>query len=258
MPDTLFRVFFMMMNSLDFILIFLLCLKALLWFKKTHSFKIIKGFFLILVIYFLSDILHFRILHGVLDQVWKNIMVILLILFQPEIRKGLERLGHFQDWFKKQSKEIGAKRTVFIQCLLKTLDTLVMQKIGAIVVCEKTMSLDEFKETGIPIHAALSSELLASLFWKGAPTHDGAAIITEDTIDAAGCLLPLTDQHFSRNFGTRHRAGIGISEHSDAIVLIVSEETGDISVVKNGQIKRAFSSRQALESYLFDVFSDKS
>ena len=146
---------------------------------------------------------------------------------------------------------------MLIKQLLNTVDLLSSQKIGALIVLENHQSLDDYIDSGIYISGQLSSELLSTLFWQGSPTHDGATIIQKDRIVAAGCLLPLSEtKGLDRRLGTRHMAAVGLSEQTDAVIIIISEETGTISLAEYGNLTR-YLNREALETRLFNLYKEK-
>ncbi|RAP30739.1 hypothetical protein DID78_02200 [Candidatus Marinamargulisbacteria bacterium SCGC AG-343-D04] len=154
------------------------------------------------------------------------------------------------------SKSPEIQSTTFIQKIIRSVDFLSREKIGAIIVIEGQKSLQEYVDTGIAINGDLNTEILTSLFWPGAPTHDGAVIIKDNSILAAGCFLPLTETQIKdRRLGTRHRAALGLSEVSDGIVIVISEESGVISLVELGDMTR-FLTKEALETRLFSLFSN--
>jgi diadenylate cyclase len=163
-----------------------------------------------------------------------------LIIFQPELRRGLVRLG--RNPFLPRSK-----RTRVFEQLTRAVDTLSQRRIGALIAIEREVGLGGLVEGGTHLDAELSSDLLHTIFWPGTPLHDGAAIVHGDRIVAAGCVLPLTDNPaLARRLGTRHRAAVGLSEETDAVVLIVSEETGNISVSLSGQIIENITPRELM------------
>ena len=181
-------------------------------------------------------------------------IVFILIIFQNEIRRASERIRRGKLFFSTQAQS--TKQPLLIKRILQSVEFLSKNKIGALIVIEQKSPLDEYTESGISIHADLTSELLCSLFWPGSPTHDGAVTIRGNQIVTAGCLLPLTRSKISdKRLGTRHMSAIGISEETDALVIIVSEETGTISIAEGGNLTR-FLNREALETRLFNLFKE--
>ena len=163
----------------------------------------------------------------------------LVIIFQPELRRGLEYIGRNNFIPNKQGNlDKDGARSV-ISTLLETANTFSVNKVGALMILERQTQLTDIAESGTYLNADISPELLGNVFYEGAPLHDGAAIIRNGRLLAAGCVLPLTqNKNLSKDLGTRHRAGIGITENSDAIALIISEETGIISVAVDGRLSR--------------------
>ena len=178
-----------------------------------------------------------------------------MIIFQPELRRSFEKLRHGQ-LFSHISDDHELRSASIIKQILTAVDALSKQKMGGLIVIELNDKLDEYFESGIPIQAKLTSELLTNLFWTGSPTHDGAVILRKNQILAAGCLLPLTGTKvIDRRLGTRHMAAIGLSEMSDATIIVVSEETGTISIAEAGNLSR-YLNREALETRLFSLYKE--
>ena len=181
-------------------------------------------------------------------------IVFIMIIFQNEIRRASEKIRRGRLFFSPKSKN--TKQPLLIKRILQSVEFLSKNNIGALLVIEQNTVLDEYTESGISINANLTSELICSLFWPGSPTHDGAIIIRGNEILTAGCLLPLTNSRLSdKRLGTRHMSAIGISEETDALVIVVSEETGTISVAEEGNLTR-FLNREALETRLFTLFKE--
>ena len=239
----------------DLILVYVLVYKLISWVKRTHALNVIKGFFLIFVVFLLSDVLGLMTLNWMLSKFATALAVLLIVVFQPELRHFLEGIGASRFLNPLFQSDVSSQTNMtIIQHLLRTVEVLAKEKIGALIVLENKMSLEEFCETGLAINGELSSELLSTLFWDKSPTHDGAVILSGNIIMAAGCLLPLTTSHLrDSRLGTRHRAAIGISEVTDSLVIVVSEETGAISMCESGQITR-FLNRNVLETRLFEWY----
>jgi diadenylate cyclase len=169
-------------------------------------------------------------------------LIALAIIFQPEIRRGLERMGSGKLKELFVAEAVAADVPEAIEQTVEAYTSMSKDKVGALMVFERKTMLDDVIKSGTPLDAAVSAELLKNLFWNKAPLHDGAVIVRNGRIVGAGCMLPLSgNTNLSRDLGMRHRAGIGISENSDAVVAIVSEETGSISVAINGMLKRHLS-----------------
>ncbi len=177
----------------------------------------------------------------------------IIILFQPEFRRALLRLGQnpvFSMFLKSEQQEMTYE-------IIQAVETLSKSKIGALIAIERDVGLGNFVETGTKLHADVSRDLLTTIFWPGSPLHDGAVIIQEQKISAAGCLFPLTEKtELSRSLGTRHRAGIGLTEETDALVIIVSEETGTISTGFKGELKQGIDGK-GLKKILDDLSTER-
>ena len=243
--------------GLDVLLVYLLVYSILTWLKGTHAFDLIKGLLVIFIFFFISTILELDTLKWIIEKFTAVSIIIVIIIFQPELRRFLERIGSSGEFFPMSKNLSETQSTSTIRQLLKSAKFLSQEKIGAIIAIERLSSLSEYIEAGVHVNSDLNSELLSSLLWPGSPTHDGAIIIRNGNIDAAGCFLPLTDSKLiDRRLGTRHRAALGLSEVSDAFVIIVSEENGVISIAEDGVLTR-FLTIEALETRLFTVFSRK-
>ena len=226
-------------DIIDIILVAVLIYVAIGLIRRTNTTRLARGIVFIILALWLSDLLKFRMINSLLKTTVELGFIALVIIFQPELRRLLERMGsgRFVYFFGGSPASL-------------TLDTVVTQTVlacasmsdsrtGALIVFERAISLNEQMSTGTIVNADVTSELLRNIFFVKAPLHDGAAIIREDRLAAAGCMLPLSQNaSLSSNLGMRHRAGIGMSEHSDAVVVIVSEETGSISVAMDGMLKR--------------------
>jgi diadenylate cyclase len=244
-------------NILDLVLVYLLIFGTLVWIKNTYVYKLVRGLLIVFLVYFLSAILQLTTLNWLMEKLSTVFILLLIIIFQPELRRFLERLGTGK-LFTPLIRQGEGSGVVIIRQLLKAIDHLSKEKIGALIVIESSTNLSEYLESGVPVNGSITSDLLVALFWQNNPTHDGAVIIRENKIAAAGCLLPLTETKISdRRLGTRHRAALGLSEQSDSLILIVSEESGVISIAENGQLTR-YITREALETRLFSLYKDRS
>lgn len=214
----------------------------LIWMTRKNSFgTIIKGVGAFLLLMWVASAFRLYTLQYLFKFVFEWGFLALIILFQPEIRRLLERMGGsslFNLLFSFQTKDLsGVERS--INETVSAYTAMSEDKVGALMVFERNNHLDDVIKTGTVLDAAVSAELLKNVFWNKAPLHDGAVVVRNGRIIGAGCMLPLSGNvNLSRELGMRHRAGIGISEHSDAVVAIVSEETGSISVAVNGMLKR--------------------
>ena len=174
-----------------------------------------------------------------------------LVFYSPEFRRALDRVRYGKTTVAAQVDALPQ----LVKKLLTSVDLLCKEQLGALIVIEGKEALDEYIKTGIQINGSVTSDLLISLFWKGAPTHDGAVVLRFDNIVAAGCFLPLTDStKLDQRLGTRHQAAIGLSERTDSFIIVVSEETSTISIVESGTITR-YINRESLETKLFDLFN---
>ncbi len=240
----------------DLALVFCIWFAALLLIHKNYR----KAFFLlsslILTLFFLLNWLNLPLLEGVANQAFWVSFILLMIVFQPELRRMFERIRHLQDFlpflFEKPSKSPST-----IKALLSCVSQLAESQTGALIVLENRSNLDEYADSGIKIDAKISTELLVSLFKSKGSLHDGAILINHQRLTYAGCLLPLTEMEVTdRRLGTRHRAALGLSEISDAVIIIVSGENGTISLAEAGKLTR-FLNTQALETRLFDLYKEQ-
>ncbi|MBO7423284.1 MAG: diadenylate cyclase CdaA, partial [Oscillospiraceae bacterium] len=208
-----------------------------IWFvRRTNSYNLAKGVVLILIALWLSYIFQLTMINFLLRRAMELGLIALVILFQPELRRMLERFG--SSFASNRSLSTPEMETAIAQCVLAC-EEMSASRTGALIIFERSIDLGSIMNTGTLIHADITAELLKNLFYNKAPLHDGAVIIQNAKIAAAGCVLPLTQsRNLSKDLGMRHRAGIGLSEQSDAVVVIVSEETGAISLAIDGMLKR--------------------
>ena len=213
----------------------------LLWMLgKTSSGRVMWGLLLLMAAMALSSFFKLTATSFLLDKLVIQGIVVLVVLFQPEIRRFLERMGSGRlGLVFASTKEAGQEVETAILQTTEAYTDLSRDKVGALMVFERQNLLDDVIKTGTALDCSVSSELLKNIFWNKAPLHDGAVIVRDGRIVGAGCMLPLSGNvNLSRDLGMRHRAGIGMSEHSDAVVVIVSEETGSISAAVGGMLKR--------------------
>ena len=240
----------------DVLLVYLLVYQFLLWVTKSHVASLFRGLFLIFILYLLSLALGLSTLNWILEKFATVLVLLLIIIFQPELRHLLEKLG-MGDQRITSLLDPEKRNTSVIKRLLKAIESLAKEKMGAIIVIEGQTPLDEYIASGIPINGNISIELITTLFWPKSPTHDGAIILKGDKIAAAGCLLPLTNAPLAdRRLGTRHRAAIGLSDISDATIIVVSEETGIISLAEFGMLTR-YLTKEDLETRFFNLYQGK-
>lgn len=230
--------------------------RAVLLVKETRAVQLIKGILFILIAAYISGWLGLRTIEYLLKNTIQIVGFALVVLFQPELRRGLEQIGRskFKDFFYFEEDSTGLKTVAVIEEIVKTASELSKTYTGALIVIEKDTKIGEIINTGIQLDSNVTSELLINVFTPNTPLHDGAVIIRANKIKAAACFLPLTDNpNISKELGTRHRAALGITEVSDCIAVVVSEETGKISFALNGGLTRNLTSdtlRKALNKNL--------
>ena len=229
-------------DILDIAILSFVIYKLLWMLRKTSSGRVLRGLLILGLAMALSssNFLGLTATSWLLDRVVQWGIVVLAVLFQPEIRRFLERMGSGRlGLVFASTKEAGQKVETAILQTTEAYTDLSRDKVGALMVFERQNLLDDVIKTGTALDCSVSSELLKNIFWNKAPLHDGAVIVRDGRIVGAGCMLPLSGNvNLSRDLGMRHRAGIGMSEHSDAVVVIVSEETGSISAAVGGMLKR--------------------
>ncbi|SHK31222.1 diadenylate cyclase [Hathewaya proteolytica DSM 3090] len=227
-------------NILDILVVSFIFYKMYNLLKETRAEQLLKGILFVFLLIPISEILKLRTLRWIIDQTLTIGVLTLVIIFQPEIRKALEHIGRstFTDKHFLQDEETRSK---IINEIVTAVENLAATKTGALMVIEQKTGLAEIVNTGTKIDAIVSAALLENIFVVNTPLHDGATIIRDNRIISSGCFLPLTENNdISKKLGTRHRAGLGLSETVDAIVIIVSEETGVISMALNGKLVRNF------------------
>ncbi|MBR4282367.1 MAG: diadenylate cyclase CdaA [Clostridia bacterium] len=233
-------------DILDIIIVTFLIYKAIQFVRETHAGQLLKGLIILLVVNIVVRALNMTMMSMLLQAVWSIGFIAVIILFQPELRNLLERIGRSK--FKFLGKGLTIEDSMeykkeSIGQVCKAAGSLSSSKTGALMVFENLTILDSVIKSGSPMDANVSYDLLCNIFFPKAPLHDGAVVIRENKIAAASCILPLTATNdLNRELGTRHRAAIGMTEQSDAVVVVVSEETGIISVAFGGQIERGFDS----------------
>lgn len=223
---------------LDITIVFFMFIYFVKIAKKSRVWQLIKGIVLLIVITFLSNLLELRILYFILTSFMTYGVIALLIIFQPELRRALEQLG--SSTFTKMfgiDKSLRDKTKEDIYKVVIAVEEMAKSRTGALIVFERDIKIQDIIETGIKLDAEISPQVLVNIFVPKTPLHDGAAIISNNKITAAACILPLADdKDIAKELGTRHRAAIGISKESDSIAVVVSEETGKISIAKDGTL----------------------
>ena len=255
---------FKLADLLDIIIIAFLIYQLLGIINRTRAGQLAKGALLVLAVYLVANVLNMRTVTWLLNSLLQVGLLTLVVLFQPEIRRALERMGQTDQWASKlfnvkgrynDPSFKGAWRSAII-AICDAAERFSETKTGALIV-ERSTNLSEIVRTGTPVNSAVNLEVLGTIFYEGTPLHDGAAIIENGRIKAAGCVLPLSNNlDLGKDMGTRHRACLGIAENSDAIAIVVSEETGIISMAKNGVLIRHFD-RQTLYTRLVDEMIPK-
>lgn len=243
-----------MRDVVDIIIVAIIFYRLFTLIKETRAEQLIKGIIFLLVLTKVSEWLELFTINWILSNAMTLGAIAILVVFQPELRRGLEYLGR-SSLFNKSLIEIrGESLSEIVEEIVEAVASLSRQKIGALIVIENQTGLNEVADTGTEIDGYVSSDLLINIFIPNTPLHDGAVIIKEDKIKAAACFLPLTENNtLSRELGTRHRAALGISEKSDSLSIVVSEETGGISTAQNGSISR-YLDIQTLRQILTDMY----
>ncbi len=241
-------------DVIDIVIVAYLLYRLLGFIKETRAQQLFRGILLIVAFFLVSEVFNLSLLNWLFTRLITVGLIAVVILFQPEIRRGLEQIGR-RGVLSRQFRDIG-KEEVFatVHKIVDAVDDFSSTQTGALMAIERETMLSDISETGVIIDAEISVRLLGNLFYEGSPLHDGAVIIRGDKVHAASCVLPLTErQNIGKNLGTRHRAALGLSEVSDAFVIVVSEETGAISVAQNGEFKR-FLDLKTLEKMLLDIY----
>jgi diadenylate cyclase len=241
-------------DVLDVVIISYIFYRLILLIRGTRAEQLVKGLIVLLVALLISNLLGLRTINWLLQGLMTMSLVAIPIIFQPELRRALEQLGRGR-LFQRTSCDFEEDLREVLEELLKAIPVMVKKKIGALIVLERETGLKDIIETGIRIDGVMTAELLINIFMPRSPLHDGAVIIRGKAVAAAGCYLPFTENpNLSKELGTRHRAGLGVSEISDAIVIIISEETGVISLAHNGKLTR-YLDEKTLRSTLLNFYS---
>lgn len=236
-------------DTIDILLVALFVFFVIRLVRDSRAEQFVRAIILLLFLYGVAVVLELTTVQFMLKAVFDNGLLLLIVVFQPEARRALERAGHSRQGIFRMFGGLGAvDNAAVIDQWNKAIDSTVValgelqkQKMGALIVMERTTRLGEIVRSGTILEADPSSALISAVFFNNAPLHDGAMIIRDGRVYAAACILPLSENlQISRELGTRHRAGVGMSENSDAIVIILSEETGVISVAEGGELQRNF------------------
>ncbi|MEO6913583.1 MAG: diadenylate cyclase CdaA [Candidatus Baltobacteraceae bacterium] len=246
-----FWQYFALTDVIDILATSVLIYYLLVLIRGTRAVQILTGVLVLVGLLAIAQLLHLLLLGSILQVIVLGAAVTLPIVFQPELRRALEQIGRggFLRFSESEVRVRAADKSIAIIC--KTAFLLSRNKLGGLIVIEQQSGLKEFAESGTALGAALSAELLLSIFVPRSPLHDGAVIVHGGTIEAAGCFLPLAEQSLAeRRIGTRHRAALGLSEQTDAVVVIISEETGGIAVAREGKLTRNIEEETRLMRYL--------
>ena len=225
------------------------CIKLV---RQTRAFNLVKGIVFLGVVYFVVSTLNMSTSSYLFSHLFGDIVIVMILLFQPEIRQAIEGFGRgdFRKvslFFSRNSNYAAEELKTSANNIAKSAANMSEKKIGALMVIEGKTMLGEVLSTGTVVDSSISSAVIENIFFPKAPLHDGAMLIRDNRIHSAGCILPLSQKEISKELGTRHRAAIGVTEHSDALVVIVSEETGAISVAHSGELRRNLTLGELIE-----------
>lgn len=239
-------------DLLDIAIVSIIFYRVLLIIKGTKAARMLAGLGVLLIASFFSRYFQFYTIDWIIQSFWAQVVIVMIVIFQPEIRRALAQVG--ESSFLKGFTSAEELRS--LEEIVRTASALANRKIGALIVIERDVSLKDYVEIGTSLDARVSKELLLSIFHPTSPIHDGAVVIRGNRVVAAGCFLPITlGTEISKTLGTRHRAGIGITEETDAVAIIVSEETGTISVAINGKLQPSVD-MGALRDILTNLFTE--
>lgn len=235
---------FRLADLLDIAVVAFLIYKCIGFFRQNRGGQLAKGILIILVIAGIAAVFDMASVNWLMKRVFDSVLIAAVIIFQPEIRRALERVGTSSLGIFGSSGELDGENAQLVRTIdavSKAAGSMQESKCGALIVFERTTQLGDIISTGTMVDAASSPAIITNIFFPKSPLHDGAMIIKDGKVHAAGCILPLTqNRELNKSLGTRHRAAIGMSENSDAVVVVVSEETGTISVAVNGELRRGF------------------
>ena len=239
-------------TTIDILAVSYCIYKILQWIRETRAWTLFKGFMIVILVYVAASLLNLITILWAMRMTFNIGLIALFVIFQPELRKALEQLGKgkYLAFLKNPDKDITNLSANSAEEIVKAVKIMNGAKTGALIVIEQNVSVWEHGSSGIPLDSIISSQLLLNIFEHNTPLHDGAVIIRDNRIIAAACILPLTKEEIGNEFGTRHRAAVGVSEESDAVVLTVSEETGNVSVAIGGVLRKNLSEKQVREILL--------
>jgi diadenylate cyclase len=249
-------------SIIDILIVAFVLYRLMLLIRGTRAVQLIKGLVVLLVATAVSSLLNLNTVHWLLKQTMTALVVALPIVFQPELRRALEKLGGGDFFARPLTQMAEGDRSALIDEVVRAVQNMSATRTGALIVLERGTGLEEFVDTGIKVEGLVTAELLVNIFIPKSPLHDGAAIIRGDRLQAAACVLPLSEsRELSRELGTRHRAAVGLTEQSDALAVVVSEETGVVSLAVEGNLYRRLNEtglRELLVKFLQPKFEKRS
>lgn len=237
----------------EIIILSFIIYQIMIWIKSTRAWTLLKGFAVVLALLAVAAVFHMNTILWIARNFFSLGITAIIIVFQPELRRALEQLGEKNILstivpFDSSRREEAGMTDRTVSELVKACFEMGKARTGALIVIEQSVSLQDYERTGIPIDSLVSSQLILNIFEKNTPLHDGAVILSENRLRSATCYLPLSDNlNLSKALGTRHRAAVGISEVSDSLTIVVSEETGSVSVARNGRLLRNLNQEQLRE-----------
>mgnify|MGYP001205234074 FL=1 len=235
--------------GVDIALVWYVLYKLIMIVRGTKAIQLLKGIFVVIIVWLLSILFDLQTIQWLTNQAILWGFLVIIILFQPELRRALEQLGRGSLFTRSAKEEESLERV--IEAIVNSCIYMAKRRIGALITIERETGIDDYAETGIYINGHLSHQLLTNIFTPNTPLHDGAVIIKGEEIVAAACYLPLSESaQLSKELGTRHRAAMGISEVTDALTIVVSEETGQIASTKNGEMRRDLNEEE-LRNFLY-------
>ena len=242
-------------DALDIAIVSYIVYKMIGFIRETRAMQLIRGLVIIIVAFFVSDIFNLYLLNWLLKSLFTMGLFAVVVLFQPELRRALEQVGRKNLMNTNSFRNIDKNKAVeTVDSLVSAIDDFSATRTGALIAIERETMLNDIIETGVVVDAEISIRLRGNLFYEGSPLHDGGVIIRGARIHAASCVFPLTEKkNIGRNLGTRHRAGVGLSEVCDALIIIVSEETGVVSIAEDGKIRR-FVDLKTIEKMLLNMY----
>jgi len=252
-----FSLTFSLSGVVEMIIFSVACYYIIMWIKRTKAWNLLKGAGILMAAYLLARLFRLNNIAHLFESAFSSILIAIIVILQPELRRALEQLGKrnvFQGLLHFGENSGNGLTEASVDAIVRAVTQLGKNKVGALIILERTIELDEYIETGIALNADISSALLEQIFEHNTPLHDGAVIIRDNRIVSATCYLPLSQNtDISKELGTRHRAGLGISEMSDCITIIASEETGYISTAVNGRLNRNITADELRNVLISDV-----